>query len=133
MFKYFLLSILFSVTLFATELLKVRQYELKKDETKKILVKYGTSQKIFSFRWTLYKNDGLVVFSSYDQIVSQHILYLNYHNQSIRVELKPRGAYEYNVPYILVKFVKFDFAKQKAKFEIWLLDKRQEVFLKYLK
>ena len=118
--------------LFATDLLRVKKYSLKKDETKKILVKYGSSQKVYAFRWTLCKNDTLIVFSSYDMIVFQHILFKNYKNDTIRVELKPRGAYEYNVPYMLVKFEKFDFAKKEAKFSIWLYDKRQEVFLKYL-
>jgi len=117
---------------FATELLKVKTYKLQKDESREIIVKYGGVEKLFHFRWTLYKNDGLIVFSSYDTIVSQHVLFLNHNNQSFRVFLKPHGGYEHIRPYIIVKFVKFDFTKHKAIFEIWLYDKNQEVYLKYL-
>jgi hypothetical protein len=117
---------------FCTELLKIKKYSLKKDQTKKILVKYGSSQKVYSFRWTLFKNDALIVFSSYDTIVSQHVLLKGYKNDSIKVELKPKGAYEYNVPYMLIKFDSFDFAKKEAKFSVWLYDKREEVYIKYL-
>ncbi len=119
-------------SLFANDLRKVKEYNLKKDETKKILVKYDSSEKVLTFRWTLYKNDALVVFSSYDQIVSQHMLYKNHTNQSIRVELTSRGAHEYLVPYMLIKFDDFDFAKHKAKISLWLYDKRQKILLKYL-
>ena len=118
--------------LFANELLKVKEYHLKKDETKKILVKYASSEKLLTFRWTLYKNDALVVFSSYDQIVSQHLLYLNHTNQSLRVELVSRGAHDFVVPYMLIKFDDFDFAKHEAKISLWLYDKRHEIYLKYL-
>jgi hypothetical protein len=129
--KAFLLLFVAS-TLLATNLQKIKEYRLKKDETKKILVKYGSLQKIFQFRWTLYKNDGLVVLSSYDRIVAQHMLYLNHINQSFRVKLKSGGVYEHTAPYFIVKFEEFDFEKRKARFSIWLQDKNREIFIKYL-
>ena len=132
MLQKVLIFFLLSTLLFANNLKKVKEYSLKKDETKKILVKYASSEKILTFRWTLYKNDALVVFSSYDQMVSQHLLYKNHTNQSIRVELTSRGAHEYIVPYMLIKFDDFDFAKHEAKFSLWLYDKRKKVLLKYL-
>jgi len=128
-----LLFFALSSALFANELIKVKEYWLQKDEQKKILVKYASSEKLLAFRWTLYKNDVLVLFSSYDQIVSQHMLQLNYTNQSVRIELKSRGAYERVVPYILIQFNKFDFEKYRAKISIWLYDKHHEVLLRYLK
>ena len=127
----FLLGGLFS-SLQANELIKVRQYNLKKDETRKVLVKYASSEKLLKFRWTLYKNDALVLLGSYDQIVSQHLLYLNHTNQVWRVELKPRGAHEFIVPYLLIKFDSFDFEKREAKISLWLYDKRHEIYLTYL-
>ena len=131
--KNVLLFLLSASSLLATNLLKIKEYYLEKDETKKILVKYASSQKVLSFRWTLYKNDGLVVLSSYDRIVSQHLLYMNHQNQSFRIELKPRGAYESASPYMIIKFDEFDFEKRKAKFSLWLQDRRQEILIKYLK
>jgi len=131
--KFLVTLVLYSSLLFATDLLKVKEYKLTKDKTVKILVKYDLFQKLLSFRWTLYKNDGLVVFSSYDRIVSQHILYLNHKNQSIRVQLKSRTSSNRVAPYLLIKFDKFDFEKQQAVISLWITDKKKEIFLKYLK
>ena len=117
----------------ANDFIDIRKISLKKDEQTKILVKYGIQEKIFKFRWTLYKNGGLVIHKVYDRSVSQNILYLRHKNQSFRVELKPRGADFYNVPYLLVKFKKFDYEKKKANFEIFLSDTKSQIKLEYLK
>jgi len=123
--------LLFNAVLFANDLEDVKEFSLKKDEQKKILVKYDNKIRLFKFRWTLYINDGLVILRSYDKTVAQNILYLNYRNQSFRVELKTRGADFYNVPYILVKFKKFDAKKNIAKFELYLSDDKDQIRLKY--
>ena len=106
---------------------------LKKDEVKKILVKYDKITKLFKFRWTTYKNKGLIIHRSYDRIVAQNILYLRHPNQTFRLELRPRGADCYNVAYILVKFKEFNYEKNEAIFEMFLSDKKMDVKLKYLK
>lgn len=108
------------------------EISLKKDEQKKILVKYGATEKLFKMRWTLYHNDKLVVLRSYDKIVAQNILSLQHKNQSFRVELKPRGANVFNVPYYLVKFKAFDFEKNEAIFELYLSDKEMVVLIEFL-
>ena len=117
----------------ANDFRKVIKISLKKDEQKKFLVKYGESERLFTFRWTLYKNNGLVLFRSYDKIVVQNILYLNHINQSFRLELKSRGADRYELPYLLVKFKEFDYEKEKAKFDMFLFDKKLQITLKELK
>lgn len=106
--------------------------ELEKDEQTRILVKYGNAQRLFKFRWTLYSNGGLVIFKSYDKIVSQNILRLRHKNQSFRVELKTRGASNYIVPYVLVKFNEYDAETETAKFQLFLSDRNSEVNLEYL-
>jgi len=111
----------------------MKKIALKKDEQIKILVKYTSQEKLFKFRWTLYKNNGLVILKSYNHFVSQNILYTRHANASMRVELKPRGADFYNVPYLLIKFKKFDFIQNKAIFEFYLSDDRGQIKLKYLK
>jgi len=116
----------------ANEYRDIVTIKLKKDEHKKILVKYGTSEKLFKFRWTLYTNGGLVVLRAYDRVVAQNVLYLRHKNQSFRLELKPRGADFYSVPYILVKFKEFDFEKNEATFQLFLSDKNMQVNLKFL-
>jgi len=130
--KFLVLFVLSFNYLSANEYADIRVIKLKKDEQKKILVKYGKNQKLLKFRWTLFTNGGLVVFRSYDRIVAQNILYLRHKNQSFRIELKTRGADFYNVPYILVKFKEFNYETNEASFELFLSDKKSQISLEYL-
>jgi len=131
--QIFIVVLLCNATLFANDLQEVKKISLKKDEQKKILVKYDNKKRLFKFRWTLYVNGGIVVLRSYDKTVAQNILYLNHKNQSFRVELKTRGADFYNVPYILVKFKEFDFKKNIAKFVLYLSDDKEQIRLEIVK
>ncbi|WP_457750038.1 hypothetical protein [Sulfurimonas sp.] len=131
--QLFLVAFLYNVTLFANDLQEVKKIALKKDEQKKILVKYDNKTRLFKFRWTLYINDGLVILRSYDKTVAQNILYLNHKNQSFRVELKTRGADFYNVPYILIKFKEFDAKKNIAVFVLYLSDNKDQISLEIVK
>ncbi len=126
------LLLLFSVSS-ALDVKDRRLVSLKKDEQTRILVKYAQYKRLFTFRWTLYKNEGLVVFRSYDKKVAQNILYLNHINQSFKLLIKAKGADFYNVPYFLVKFKEFNVKKHEAVFEIFLSDSRDQIRLKYLK
>ena len=74
----------------------------------------------------------MVIHRSYDRIVAQNILYLRHKNQSFRLELKPRGADYYNVPYVLVKFKEFNYETNEATFELFLSDKSMKISLKHL-
>jgi hypothetical protein len=116
----------------ADEFRDIQKISLKKDEQKKILVKYGSFEKIFKFRWTLYHNKGLVIFRSYDRIVAQNILYLRNKNQAFKVELKPKDASSYEGAYLLVQFKEFDYEKKQATFDISISDKSAQINLKYL-
>ncbi len=117
----------------ADEFRDVTTITLKKDEQKKILVKYDSITKLFKFSWTLYKNEGLVIHRSYDRIVAQNVLYLRYKNQSFRLELRPRGADYYSVPYLLVKFKEFNYETNEAVFELFLSDRSMNISLEHLK
>lgn len=128
----FLLLSFFWSTIFANDLLEVKKFTLKKDEQKKILVKYASVEKIFKFRWTLYQNGGLVILRSYDRVVAQNVLYLRHNNRSFRLELRPKGTDNRNVAYILVKFQEFNQKTNEAKFSLFLSDDKLEVYLKYL-
>jgi len=125
------ISLLFSLSS-AIDFADIKKIDLKKDEQTKILVKYKNYEKLFKFRWTLYKNEGLVMFYSYGKRVMQNILYLNGTNQSFKVYLKTKGADFYEVPYFLLKFKEFDAKKHKAKFELFLFDKKSQMKIKYL-
>jgi hypothetical protein len=132
-YKIFLIFVLLTSIAFGNEYRYSKQISLPKDFQKKILVKYDKFTRLFTFRWTLYINDMLVVFHSYDTRVAQTMLQKNHTNQSFRVELLPRGAHVYNVPYLLVKFKEFNYEKNEALFEIFLSDKNHLVELQYLK
>ncbi|QOY55581.1 hypothetical protein HUE87_04960 [Candidatus Sulfurimonas marisnigri] len=126
--------LLFSFGLiFANEFKEIKEISLKKDEQKKILVKYDDKEKLFEFRWTLYKNGGLVILRSYDTIVAQNVLYLRNQNKSFRLILKPRGSGFFTEPYVLVRFKEFNHDTGEAKFELLLSDGSGSIELKYLK
>ena len=131
-FSFLLLFSFLNATLYAVEYRIKETIVLKKDKTEKFLVKYAKFEKIFQFNWTLYKNDGLVVKRSYDRFVAQDVLYLNHTNQSVRVELKPRSVAFRMLPYIILKFVKFDANTQEATFELFLYDKKEQIEFKSL-
>jgi hypothetical protein len=120
-------------TVFADNFAMSKEISLKKDEQKKILVKYAGEEKLFTFRWTLYVNEGLVVHRSYDRFVAQNILYLNGKNQSVKVVLVAPGIKYYEVPYVLLKFKKFDVKKNEAVFQLFLYDKEKEITWRFLK
>ena len=129
MILFFLLN---SIT-FANDFREVFKFSLKKDEQKKILVKYANRTKQFIFRWTLYVNKGLVTLYKYDSCVAQNILYLNHKNQTLRIVLKQSGEDYYTPPYFLLKFQGFDAKKKRAKFELYLYDDKIQIRLKFLK
>ncbi len=131
--RFFLLLTLLFSGVEANNFKDIREISLKKDEQKKILVKYDSNERLFKFRWTLYKNGGLIIHRSYDGVVAQNILYLRHKNRSFRLELKPRGADFYNVPYILVKFKEFEIQKKEAEFELFLSDDKMQIELHNLK
>ena len=110
----------------------MKDITLKKDQMKKILVVYSNKEKVLKFRWTLFINNGLVIFRSYDRIVAQNILYQRYKNRSFRVELKTRGMDMYNVPYVLIRFKEFKYDTNEAVLELLLSDASKAVQLKYL-
>ena len=131
--RFFFLVVFFIGTVSANEYRMMYPVTLKKDEQVTFLVKYATYKREFTLRWTLFVNEGLVLFHTYNKNVFQNILYLNGTNQSFKVLLKPKGADRYEVPYFLVKFNKFDLKKNEAKFEIFLSDKESQMTIKRIK
>lgn len=132
--RFFLVLTIVSSISYALDFKQTTIIKLKKDEQKKFLVKYENFVKLFEFRWTLYKNGGLIVHRSYDKIVAQNILYKRYKNNYFRLELKSRGKNRASYsPYILMKFEEFDFEKREAVFKMLLYDKEQAVEIKEIK
>ena len=112
---------------------QTREIRLAKDQTEQIMVNSEGMQKLLTFRWTLYANERLVMFRSYDGIPTQHTLRPNHHNQSIRTELAAVMPKSMRMPYVLIKFKAFDFEKREALFELLLQDKVELYTLKFLR
>ncbi|MEA2111991.1 MAG: hypothetical protein U9P71_08090 [Campylobacterota bacterium] len=110
-----------------------KSISMKKDAIETILVKSGSLQRLFDFRWTLYKNGSIVILRSYDGFVAQNILSSKRKNRSFRVELLPRGLDYRAVPYLVVTFKEFDFKKNEALFDIYLSDDDEKILLQYLR
>lgn len=110
----------------------MQELRLKKDEVEKVMVYREASQHLLTWRWTLYKNGGLVVHRSYDGFNAQHVLRLNHNNQSVRIDIDTRGNKPKEFSYIVIKFKAFDFTTDEALFELWLRDDAERVDLKYL-
>ena len=130
----FLVLSMISSAAYTLDFKQTKIIKLKKDEQKKILVKYENFIKLFEFRWTLYKNGGLIINRSYDKIVAQNILYKRYKNNTFRLELKSPGVSKRSkAPYILVKFEEFDFKTNEAVFKLFLYDDIGNISLKDIK
>jgi len=114
---------LFFGTLVFADFRELREVSLKKDEPKKLLIKYDSYERLFTFRWTLFVNESLVLLHSYDRVVGQNILYSDGGVKTIRQELKTRGIDKFNMPYILVMFKDYNYEKREAIFEVLLSDK----------
>ncbi|MDK9693616.1 MAG: hypothetical protein OEL19_05150 [Sulfurimonas sp.] len=132
-FVFFALLVLSSALVSASEHKESREILLKKDEQKDIFVKYADKKKLFTLRWTLYKDDALVIFRSYDKIVAQNVLSLRHENQSFRLELMPKGGKNPQMAYLLVKFKEFKESSKEVLFEVFLFDKNAQIELEDLK
>lgn len=130
--KILVVTLLFTLYIQANEYKYTQIIKLSKDEHKIFIVRYENSEKLFKFRWTLYANGGLVVLNSYDRIVSQHLLFKQLKRSTYSVHLRPKGSNYGRVPYVLIKFLEFDYELNKAVFKLYVSDKDSEVNLEHL-
>jgi len=110
-----------------------KDYVLKKDEVVNAIIKTDTSTKILSFRWTLFKNEGLVFLTSFDDNVMQNILYKHYRNRAIKIVMNDVYIKYKQKPYLLLEFKGYDFVKHEAKIQLLLHDPNSRVSIKFIK
>lgn len=96
--------------------------ELKKDEILRIVFipKKGKKQEL-TYRWTLYKDGGLVVILRYDGFVKQFVLYSDYQVDSFKQPLYPENKV-HERPFLLLKFLGFDRQKDVAKLQNFVFE-----------
>lgn len=90
---------------------------LKKDELYLGVIYEHHLEKPLFFRWTLYKNHGLVVYLNYDKFPYQFILYKDYQRETFKLPLFGNDAVN-NISYLYLSFRDFDEKKNTAS--LWL-------------
>ncbi len=105
------------VFLFAAFITFPYEFSLKKDEIRKFNVYYKKFTFPFEIRWTLYKNDYLVVLYKFDDFPRQVMLTKNYPLDTFRIDI---AKFPDIYPYLLIKFK--DFNGKIATFEMYLFN-----------
>ncbi len=83
------------------------ELELKKDEVYKMAFKQKAQIKELFFRWTLYKNEGLVMHLKYDGFVHQFILYRDFQRSTFKLPLFAPEPKALSFPYLWLVFKDF--------------------------
>lgn len=128
----FLFCIALGGVVTAEPLSVAKSFTLKKDEVAKVMIKSEGQERLLTFRWTLYRDQQLVVHESFDRFVGQHVLNTGYTNQSFRKTLLPSKKTVRDIPYALVVFKKFDEASKSAQLDLFIIDKEKRINLDYL-
>ena len=89
-------------------------FSLKKDETINFNVVYKNKSYDLSLRWTLYKNEVLIILYKYDGFPYQITLFKNYPIDIFRIKVVDFD----NSPYLYIKVMRF--SDKITEFEMFL-------------
>ncbi|MGP1449901.1 MAG: hypothetical protein ACTTJS_02080 [Wolinella sp.] len=120
--RFFVLTLLFCSLILANDWKFQGEVELGKDEVYKIALKQKDYIREIFFRWTLYKNEGLVMHLKYDGFVHQFILYNDYERDSFRLPLFAPEPRVYSYPYLWLVFKDFRRDTKIAKLKFYIHD-----------
>jgi hypothetical protein len=116
----------FSISLFAFDPSKYWWIDdtiyLKKDYVATYKIFYGRDY-ILKFRWTLYKNEGLVMLYNYEGHPFQNILYKNNQLNGCRIYIRKND--EVNDPYLMFYFR--DIKDDIAEFQILIYNPQKDI------
>ena len=122
--------LLFPLLLFAFDPLKYWWIDdviyLKKDYPAIYTIFYNNQTYILKFRWTLYKNDGLVMLYNYQNHPFHNVLYKNYQLNSYKIKINSEDSI--NSPYLMLYFR--DFKDNVARFEILIYNPEKNIEIK---
>lgn len=103
---------------------------LKKDEIYHLAFQEGSTIKDLYFRWTLHKNEGLVVHLRYDGFVHQFVLYERYHRRGFKLQLFKQASRAYaSAPYIWILFKDYQYDTKTATLRFLVFDGNKSVSL----
>ncbi len=129
MLKHLLVLLIIASFLQAAEWSYTKEVRLKKDQIQTVIVREGPLLKVLKFRWTLFAGEGLVMHLNYNDRASQFILYKHYKKDTYRVRLLPKVSTFKRVPYLYLKFKKFDHKTSKAHFDILIDDPEKRALI----
>lgn len=109
-----------------------KSFKLKKDQIQNILITTPTSEKLLSFRWTLFKNEGLVFLYTFDDHAFQNILYQRHRSRMTKVVFEDIHVKHQIKPFLLFKFQSYDYETGRAEIVVFLNDKEGNVDLKFI-
>ncbi|BDB66740.1 hypothetical protein Hc94105_0941 [Helicobacter cinaedi] len=95
-----------------------KSLELKKEQVYSANFDLGNVQKKLEFRWTLFKNQGLVLHIRYDKFNHQVVLYKDYQRNAFRIPLARGDNTLKDDPQLLLYFK--DFADKKAHLKLYI-------------
>lgn len=99
----------------------IEEFVLKKDESKIINLFVENAHKTLTFRWTLYKDRGLVMHLNYDRNPHQFQLYKETRAlNAFKIYLTHTHSTKAQNPHIIIYFIDFDDDKKEAKFRYYL-------------
>lgn len=100
---------------------------LARDQFYTVGISKGGERKDIRFRWTLYKNEGLVMHLSYSDHVHQFILYRDYQVDSFKLKLFPKQTpAPEEEPYIRLVFNNYSRKDKIASFDYYVYGGRAE-------
>ncbi|CAM2922199.1 hypothetical protein [Helicobacter burdigaliensis] len=119
----FLLSIFASLVFAPPEWKAQRTLELKKDEFYLLSFQAKEAQKTLYFRWTLLKNEGLVVHLNYDYFPHQFVLYRDYQRACYKIPLfKAEQKYYSEEPYFMLCFKDYKRVEDIATLKFYIYE-----------
>lgn len=95
-----------------------KSLELKKEQVYTAHFDLGNVQKKLEFRWTLFKNQGLVLHIRYDKFNHQVVLYQDYQRNAFKLPLSRGDNTLKDDPQLLLYFK--DFADKKAHLKLYI-------------
>ena len=90
-------------------------FSLKKDEFAKMYIYYDKHKYKLDLRWTLYKNNVLIILYKYDNFPYQITLFKEYPIDTFRIKIADYPEFK---PYLYVKVTKF--SDKITSFKIFL-------------
>ena len=121
---HFIFCSLLMTPLFAPPIWQTEQFiTLRKYEFYALTFRTNNAQKSLFFRWTLLKNDGLVMHLNYDSYPHQFVLYQDYQRACYTIPLlKPEQRSYTKEPFFVLCFKDYHRGQKVATLKFYIYD-----------